>query len=113
MTRGLKVVQEHWKKEPNQLWTIYHDYNSNFIRLSSVANPAYALDVVDGATYLTPFDEVKAGQKWRYKNGSGVLQNQGKSLDIPNGTHEEGAHLLAFHINHGATNQQWDIIPNQ
>ena len=33
------MVQEHWKKEPNQLWNIYHDYDTNFIRLSSVANP--------------------------------------------------------------------------
>ena len=59
------------------------------------------------------FSEFLFIQQSRYKNGSGVFQNQEKSLDIPNGTQDEGAHLLAFHINHGATNQQWDIFPNQ
>ena len=63
--------------------------------------------------FTITFSEFLFIQQSRYKNGSGVFQNQEKSLDIPNGTQDEGAHLLAFHINHGATNQQWDIFPNQ
>lgn len=109
------VVQDEWLEEECQLWNISYDPSTKLALIASVLNPDCVLTVDEGVRkpgnlFLKAYEEDQVSQQWRYKMN--YLFNQGKVLDVPYSSKDDGVHIGTYR-RHGGDNQKWHIMQHE